>query len=120
MLIDLSTYLDELKAEKNGIEVADYEENIKELVVAYEAKVRAEFAEEKASKLKEKEIEIDVLERIVAREAKKEEEKAHVVEIDNIAPVEPETSAVSTEIFADTVVSSVEENQSENNDFADL
>lgn len=119
MLIDLSTYLEELKNEKLEIETSNDEKAIKEAVEQYEAKIRAEYAEARASHLKEKEIEIDVLERIVAREAKKEEEKVAVEEVGN-APTEPEvvTYAEPACVVCENVVS--EENQSENNDLDDL
>lgn len=120
MLIDLSTYLDELKVEKVTIEQSSDEEKIKELVAEFEERTRAEFAEEKARKLKEKEIEIDVLERIVAREAKKEEEQPKAEIVSTFAPAEPEAEAVTTDILAEPTITSVEENQSDNNDFADL
>jgi hypothetical protein len=119
MLIDLSTYLEELKNEKLEIETSNDEKAIKEAVAQYEAKIRAEYAEARASHLKEKEIEIDVLERIVAREAKKEEEKVTVEEVGN-APTEPEVVAYAEPacVVCENVVS--EENQSENNDLDDL
>ena len=120
MLIDLSIYLDELKTDKVTIEQANDEEKIKELVALYEEKIRAEFAQEKATKLKEKEIEIDVLERIVAREAKKEEEQPKAEIVSTFAPAENEVEAVATDIFTEPTTTSVEENQSDNNDFADL
>lgn len=119
MLIDLSTYLEELKNEKLEIETSNDEEAIKEAVAQYEAKIRQEYAEARASHLKEKEIEIDVLERIVAREAKKEAEKVTVEEVGN-APAEPETVAYTepTCVVCEDVVT--EENQSENNELDDL
>ncbi len=119
MLIDLSTYLEELKNEKLEIETSNDEEAIKEAVAQYEAKIRAEYAEARASHLKEKEIEIDVLERIVAREAKKEHVEEIAEEVGN-APAEPETVLVEepTCVVCDEVVT--EENQSENNDLDDL
>lgn len=120
MLIDLSIYLEELKTQKLDIETSNDEEKIKELIAEYEAKVRAEFADEKARKLKEKEIEIDVLERIVAREAKKEEEQPKAEIVSTFAPAEHEADTVSTEFVAPTNDQSIEENQFENNDFADL
>lgn len=120
MYIDLSTYLEELKNEKLEIETSSDEEEIKRVVAEYEAKVREEYATARATKLNEKTIEIDVLERILAREAEKVANQSATTEvIDNIAPVEPEVAAVNDDVTPDFVAENVE-SQSINNDFADL
>ena len=120
MFIDLSTYLEELKNEKLEIETSSDEEEIKRVVAEYEAKVREEYATARATKLNEKTIEIDVLERILAREAEKVANQGIVTEvIDNIAPVEPEVAAVNADVTADFAAENVE-SQSINSDFADL
>ena len=120
MYIDLSTYLEELKNEKLEIETSSDEEEIKRVVAEYEAKVREEYATARATKLNEKTIEIDVLERILAREAEKVANQSATTEvIDNLAPVEPEVAAVNADVTPDFVAENVE-SQSINNDFADL
>lgn len=119
MFVDLSVYLEELKNDKLEIETSNDEQEIQRLLSEYEAKIRAEYAEAKAKRLSEKEIEIDVLERIIAREAKKSEEQIATQVVDNIAPVEPEVVPAYTEFTAEVASNSVE-SQSINNDFADL
>lgn len=116
MLVNLEEYLVELKAQRVAIETQDCETEIRQKVDEFEAKVRAEYAEKREIALNEKKIEIDVLERIVEREAKKEVEKAEVV-VDT-APVET-AEATTTILFSETEPISVEET-SINNDFTDL
>lgn len=116
MLVNLAEYLEELKEEKLAIETKDNELEIHQAVAEFETKLRAEYAEKRENDLKEKNIEIDVLERIVAREAKKEEE-AKAALVDN-APVADEVSATD-DLFAEQSPESVD-SVSINNDFIGL
>lgn len=77
MVERLKEFVISLETEKADIESADFEEVIKTKVADFEKQVRAEFAEMRSKRIAEKEVEINVVNRLIETEEKRIEEEAY-------------------------------------------
>lgn len=77
MVERLKEFVISLETEKADIESADFEEVIKTKVADFENQVRAEFAEMRSKRIAEKEVEINVVNRLIETEEKRIEEEAY-------------------------------------------
>lgn len=77
MVERLKEFVFSLETEKADIETANFEEVIKAKVEDFEKQVRAEFAEMRSKRIAEKEVEINVVNRLIEIEEKRIEEEAY-------------------------------------------